>query len=61
MKIYTYRIVKENPITGEQAKRCHMVDTAAPLKIGGLYMHLKGAGHSGAWRILELIKIDEVE
>ena len=59
MKIYTYRIIKENPITGEQAKRCRMVDTAAPLKIGGLYMHLKGAGCSGAWRILELVTIVE--
>ena len=59
MKIYTYRIVKENPITGEQAKRCRMVDTAAPLKIGGLYMHLKGASNSGAWRILELVTIVE--
>lgn len=59
MKIYTYRIVKENPITGERAKRCRMVDAAEPLRIGGLYMHLKGAGHSGAWRILELVTIVE--
>lgn len=54
---YTYRVVKEDVITGERGKRMRMIVRRSPLEIGGLYMHL-GNGFQGAYRVLELVKID---
>lgn len=52
--MYTYKIVKENLVSGERSKRTRTIERRAELKIGGLYMHL-GAGYKGAYRALEQI------
>lgn len=59
LKEYRYKIVKEDLLTGEQAKRGRVILRWEPLDIGGLYMHLYGK--SGAYRVLECISEEEVE
>lgn len=54
---YTYRVVKENVITGERGKQMRMITRRSPLEIGGLYMCL-GNGFRGAYRVLELVGVD---
>lgn len=53
--LYTYRIIKENCVNGQRAKRTRTITRYKPLEIGGLYLHL-GDGYPGAYRVLELIK-----
>lgn len=53
--MYTYKIIKENVVTGERAKRSRTISRLRPLEIGGLYLHL-GNGYPGAYRVLALIK-----
>lgn len=53
--MYVYRIIRENVVNGQRAKRTRTIDRYEPLKIGGLYMHL-GKGYPGAYRVLELIE-----
>lgn len=60
MKRYTYRVIRENVVTGERAKRSRTIARYKPLTVGGLYMHL-GSGYPGAQRVLELIKEEEDE
>nr|WP_288890822.1 hypothetical protein [uncultured Blautia sp.] len=56
---YLYLIVKEDLITGKQAKRGQLILRWEPLDVGGLYMHLYGK--SGAYRVLECVSAEEVE
>ena len=56
---YLYLIVKEDIITGKQAKRGQLILRWEPLDVGGLYMHLYGK--SGAYRVLECVSAEEVE
>lgn len=54
MKRYTYKVIRENVVTGERAKRSRTIERYEPLTVGGLYVHL-GSGYPGARRILELV------
>lgn len=54
--MYTYKIVKENIVNGDRAKRTRQITRPTPLKIGGLYMHL-GKGYPGAYRVLDLLEV----
>lgn len=56
---YLYLIVKEDLITGKQAKRGQLILRWEPLDVGGLYLHLYGK--SGAYRVLECVSAKEVE
>lgn len=58
--IYTYEIVKEHPMSGEQSKRKRKITRFEPLKVGGLYVHL-GYGYRGCYRVLRLLKEDNDE
>lgn len=60
VRLYTYKVVKEDFHTGERGKRKKSCQRPYPLKIGGLYAHL-GSEFPGFWRVLELIKVEEVE
>ena len=60
MKRYTYKVIRENVVTGERAKRSSTIERYEPLKVGGLYMHL-GSGYPGAQRVLELVRVEEDE
>lgn len=60
MKRYTYRVIREDVLTGERAKRSRTIERYKPLTIGGLYMHL-GSGYPGAQRVLELVRVEEDE
>lgn len=53
--LYTYRIVKENCVSGKRSGRTRTITRYKPLEIGGLYLHL-GTGFPGAYRVLELLK-----
>lgn len=58
--IYTYRVIKEDPVTGQQGKRTKLcTNRRVPLDIHGLY---SGLGHSfpGFWRVLELVEVETV-
>lgn len=57
---YTYRIIKENVITGERAKRSKTIRRYEPLTLGGLYCHL-GHGFPGFYRILELVAAEPLD
>lgn len=59
LKEYLYLIVKEDLITGKQAKRGQLILRWEPLDVGGLYLHLYGK--SGAYRVLECVSAKEVE
>lgn len=60
MKRYTYKVIRENVVTGERAKRSRTIERYEPLTVGGLYMHL-GYGYPGAQRVLELMGEEEDE
>lgn len=54
VKIYIYKVIRENLTTGKQGKRFKKYITFQPkLKVGGLYLHL-GSGYPGAQRVLEM-------
>ncbi len=57
--MYTYRLIKEDPYTGQQGKRCRMITKNRPLTVGGLYGSLPGL--KGFWRVLELVERSEEE
>lgn len=59
-KMYTYRVVKENIVNGQQNKRTRVLSRCDQLTVGGLYMHL-GSGFPGAYRILELMEVIDCE
>ncbi len=54
---YTYRVVKEDVVTGERGKRVRKITKRNPLDVGGLYMHL-GKGFKGAYRVLEFVGME---
>lgn len=58
--LYTYKIVKENYVTGERGKRARTITRKAPLTVDGLYCHL-GSGLKGFWRVLELTATEQDE
>ena len=58
--MYTYKIIKENIVTGERAKRSRTISRFRPLEVGGLYLHL-GEGYPGAYRVLALINVERSE
>ena len=58
MKRYTYKVIRENVVTGERAKRSRTIERYEPLTVGGLYMQL-GYGYPGAQRALELVRVEE--
>ena len=58
--LYTYRIVKENYVTGVRGKRTQTITRREPLTINGLYCHL-GNGLKGFWRVLELVATEPLE
>ena len=60
VKLYTYKVVKEDFHTGKRGKRKKSCQRPYPLKVGGLYAHL-GTEFPGFWRVLELIKVEEVD
>ena len=60
MKRYTYKVIRENVVTGERAKHSRTIERYDQLTVGGLYMHL-GYGYPGAQRVLKLIKEEEDE
>ena len=60
VRLYTYKVVKEDFHTGKRGKRKKSCQRPYPLKIGGLYAHL-GTEFPGFWRVLELIKVEEVD
>ena len=60
MKRYTYKVIRENVVTGERSKRSRMIERYKPLTVGGLYMHL-GSGYPDAQRVLELVRVEEGE
>ena len=60
MKRYTYKVIRENVVTGERAKRSRTIERYKPLTVGGLYMHL-GSGYPRAQRVLKLIREEEDE
>lgn len=51
---YSYRVIKENVVTGERTGRAKIIIRYKPLDQNGLYAHL-GKGFPGFWRILELV------
>lgn len=57
---YTYKIVKEDYRTGEQARRCRTITRYRPLEIGGLYFHL-GSGFPGCYRVLSHDRMEKPE
>lgn len=57
-RLYTYRVIRENAITGERGKRSKLYYGYKPLKVMGLYVHL-GAGFPGTQRVLELVKVED--
>lgn len=59
IKVYRYRIVREDLSTGKQAKRGRISMFYEPLNVGGLYSHI--GGKSGLYRVLECISVEEVE
>lgn len=58
--LYTYRIIKEDVVTGERAKRSRKISRYKPLDIGGLYCHL-GNGYPGFYRVLELVATEPLD
>lgn len=51
---YIYKVVMEDPITGERAKRTKKYYSFTPcLKVGGLYTHL-GKSFPGCQRVLSV-------
>ncbi len=56
--MYIYKVVKENYVTGERSKRTRVIGKRSKLKVGGLYTHL-GRGFLGAYRVLELLRVEE--
>ncbi len=58
IKVYVYRVIKEDFNTGERAKRAKLYRTDKPLNVGGLYVHL-GKGYNGCQRVLELVDVEE--
>ena len=68
MRLYTYRIRRENLVTGERSKDTRTItlaDYEDQPKVGGLWLGLSRIGrkedHPGYYRVEELVKIDEVE
>lgn len=61
--LYTYKIVREDLMTGEQGKRIRSVATYSPLTIDGLYINLEvlSGNYPGCYRVLELIKEEEID
>lgn len=58
--MYTYRVIRENAVTGQRAKRSRTITRFKPLQVGGLYCHL-GSGYPGFQRILELVSAEPEE
>lgn len=58
--LYTYRMIKENVVTGERAKRSRKIYRYEPLTVGGLYCHL-GHGYPGFYRVLELVAAEPLD
>jgi len=58
MKVYVYKVVKEDFYTGQKSKRAKIYRSDKPLDVGGLYLRL-GKGYPGCQRILELVAIEE--
>lgn len=53
-KEYVYTIVREDPVTGECAKRTRKYRTFVPrLAVGNLYADLR-QGYLGYWRVLRV-------
>lgn len=60
VKVYTYRIVKEDFYTGKRAARTRTIEHYSPMVIGDLYAHL-GKGYPGVYRVLALISEETFE
>ena len=57
--MYTYKVIRENAVNGQQGKRAKLYYGYEPLTVGGLYVHL-GAGFPGFQRVLELVSKEEI-
>lgn len=58
-KMYVYRVIHEDVITGQRGKRAKKYSSYKPeLTVGGLYFHL-GIGYPGAQRVLDM-KTEEI-
>lgn len=57
-KTYTYRVIRENAVNGQQGKRAKLYCCFKPLQVGSLYT-LVGQGFPGFHRILELVSVEE--
>lgn len=57
--MYTYKVVRENAVNGQQGKRAKLYSGYEPLTVGGLYVHL-GGGFPGFQRVLELVSKEEI-
>lgn len=57
---YHYKIIRENIVTGEQSGRCKVIVRYIPLKVGGIYSHLRH-DLKGFWRVLEMVKQVAIE
>ena len=55
--IYFYEVIKENAVNGSRADRSETYYSNRPLKVGGLYMHLRDM--QGAYRILREMEVEE--
>ncbi len=55
--IYFYEIIKENAVNGSRADRSETYYSNRPLKVGGLYMHLRDM--QGAYRVLNELEVTE--
>lgn len=54
-KTYTYRVIRENAVNGQQGKRAKLYCCFKPLQVGSLYT-LVGQGFH---RILELVSVED--
>ena len=53
-KLYRYRLIRENAVTGKRGKRTKVFTSFLPeLNVGGLYCHL-GPGFPGFQRVLSM-------
>ena len=55
--IYFYEIIKENAVNGSRADRSETYYSNRPLKVWGLYMHLRDM--QGAYRVLNELEVTE--
>lgn len=54
--MYCYEVIKENVVNGSRADRSETYCSNRPLKVGGLYMHLRDM--QGAYRVLNELEVD---